>query len=71
MPITWDLFQDASDPGLYLETLLDESWVEHLRHHERVTEADRVIQDRIAALLREPPVIRHLVAARLDGRLSE
>jgi hypothetical protein len=64
----WDLFQDASDPGLYLETLLDESWVEHLRHHERVTEADRVIQDRIAALLRGPPVVRHLVAARIDGR---
>jgi MFS family permease len=67
----WDLFQDASDPGLYVETILDESWVEHLRHHERVTEADRVIQDRIAALLREPPVVRHLVAARLYGRLAE
>ncbi len=67
----WDLFQDASDPGLYLETLLDESWVDHLRHHERVTEADRVIEDRIAALLRRPPVVRHLVAARLDGRLSK
>jgi MFS family permease len=67
----WDLFQDAADPGLYLETIHEESWVEHLRHHERVTEADRVIQERVAALLREPPVVRHLVAARLNGRLSE
>jgi MFS family permease len=61
--LAWDLFQDAADPGLYLATLHDESWVEHLRHHERVTDADRAIEQKVAALLREPPVVRHLVAA--------
>lgn len=62
--VGWELFQDATDPGLYVETFLDESWLDHLRHHERVTEADRVIEEQVKALLREPPVVRHLVAAR-------
>jgi hypothetical protein len=63
--VGWELFQDATDPGLYVETFLDESWLEHLRHHGRVTEADRVIEERVQALLREPPVVRHLVGAKL------
>jgi hypothetical protein len=61
--IAWHLFQDVTDPATYVETFVDESWVEHLRHHERVTEGDRLTQQRVAALLREPPVVRHLVAS--------
>jgi MFS family permease/quinol monooxygenase YgiN len=62
--VAWELYQDATDPGLYVETFLDETWVAHLRHHERVTEADRIIEDRVKALLQVQPLVRHLVAAR-------
>jgi len=43
---------------------LVESVVEHLRQHERVTEADRQTQERVQALHRgdAPPVVTHLVA---------
>ena len=51
-----------------VETFLIESWLEHIRQHERVTNADRVLQDAVLAFLCEgPPVIRHLVAAEPEA----
>ena len=62
--LRWDLFQDAAEPGRFVEVFLVESVVEHLRQHERVTEADRQTQERVQALHRgdAPPVVTHLVA---------
>jgi hypothetical protein len=39
------------------------SWLEHLRHHERVTAADRAILDAVAACHAGParPTVTHLV----------
>jgi hypothetical protein len=39
-----------------------ESWVEHLRQHERVTHADRVLEQQIHRLLERPTVVRHLIS---------
>ncbi len=40
----WDLFHDSADPTRFIECFMDESWLEHLRQHERVSVADREIQ---------------------------
>jgi MFS family permease len=40
----WQLFHDSEDPTRYVEVFMDESWVEHLRQHERASVADREIQ---------------------------
>jgi hypothetical protein len=32
----WGVFEDLAQPGVYLETFMLESWLEHLRQHERV-----------------------------------
>ena len=37
----WGVFEDTAEEGRFLETFLVESWLEHLRQHERVTNADR------------------------------
>jgi MFS family permease/quinol monooxygenase YgiN len=42
----WGLFHDSADPARYVETFMDESWVDHLRQHERVSVADREAQKR-------------------------
>ena len=40
----WQLFHDSEDPTRFVETFMDESWMEHLRQHERASVADREIQ---------------------------
>jgi quinol monooxygenase YgiN len=49
----WQLFHDTEDPTRFVEVFMDESWVEHLRQHERVSVADRAILDRAKAFLVE------------------
>jgi quinol monooxygenase YgiN len=67
--IEWDVFGDPGQPGRYVEIFLVESWVEHPRQHERVTMADRVIQDRVRQFHTpsDPPAVSHLVAASGSG----
>ena len=49
----WQLFHDSEDPTRFVETFMDESWLEHLRQHERVSVADREIQRRAKQYLAE------------------
>jgi predicted MFS family arabinose efflux permease/quinol monooxygenase YgiN len=58
----WGIYEDTAERGRFVETFLVESWLEHLRQHERVTHADRILQERIQRLLREAPRIAHLIA---------
>jgi predicted MFS family arabinose efflux permease len=56
--LSWGLFSDPAAAGKYREEFLVESWVEHLRQHERVTVSDQRIQERIWALHKGPGVPR-------------
>jgi len=49
----WQLFHDTGDPTRFIECFMDESWLEHLRQHERVSIADREIQARAKQYLVE------------------
>jgi MFS family permease len=40
----WELYHESANPAQFVEIFMDESWVEHLRQHERVSVADREIQ---------------------------
>ena len=60
----WGVFEDAADEGRIVETFLVESWLEHLRQHERVTNADRLVQDAMQRfLLAGPAKVTHFIAA--------
>ena len=59
----WGVFEDAAEPGRFVETFLVESWLEHLRQHERVTKADRLLQERVHRFLLQPEKVTHLVSA--------
>jgi quinol monooxygenase YgiN len=60
--IRWGVFQDVAEPRRWLETFVVESWVEHLRQHERITVADRALQQTVYELLDGEPTIAHLIA---------
>jgi quinol monooxygenase YgiN len=61
--IRWGLYRDAADPGRCIETFVVESWLEHLRQHERMTISDRLVQERVNAfhIGPEAPTVRHLI----------
>ncbi|HET7157726.1 MAG TPA: MFS transporter [Burkholderiales bacterium] len=64
------MFQDAADPARYTECFMNESWVEHLRQHERVTQADREVQLQVESfhIAGERPCASHLIAAHHHNR---
>jgi MFS family permease len=43
----WGIFEDPAVEGRFIETFLTDSWLEHLRHHERVTKADRIMEQAV------------------------
>jgi predicted MFS family arabinose efflux permease len=60
----WGLFEDAAQDGRFLETFMLDSWMEHLRQHERVTQADRTRQEAVNRFHTEgSPKVTHLIAS--------
>ncbi|WP_417625232.1 MFS transporter [Paremcibacter congregatus] len=60
----WGLHQDSIDHDLFVETWSEGSWIEHLRHHKRVSGADREIQEKVNCLHsgETKPKVDHLIA---------
>ena len=60
----WELFQDPSDIGHYLEIRIADTWTDHMRQHERVTKNVKLMEDRIRALLKDcpQPIVSHYLA---------
>jgi MFS family permease len=60
---SWGVFRDTAHAGRFVENFLVDSWLEHLRQHERVTRADRALEDHVLAFAREAPRVTHYIAA--------
>ena len=60
---SWGLVQDTENPQRWLEFFFDESWLEHLRHHNRVTRAEQQIEAQARRFQTEGVAIqvRHLL----------
>ena len=59
----WGLYRDLESPDRYVETFIVGSWAEHLRQHERMTQADRELEESIRNHLRRDPEVHHLISA--------
>ncbi len=60
----WMVFEDAAENGRIVETFMVQSWLDHLRQHRRVTNADRMVQNAIWRFhTKGSPKVRHLIAA--------
>jgi MFS family permease len=61
----WGIFHDIATPGHYVETFMAESWAEHLRYHERFTNIDREIENRVLSfhIGKAAPVVNHFIGS--------
>ncbi len=60
----WGIFYDAERADRYVEVFLVSSWAEHQRQHERQTQADHDLEERLASHVASPPQVRHLIFAQ-------
>ena len=62
----WEHFADTADPGRHVEVFIAENWLDHLRQHERITRADRALEEELSSyqVNDKAPVVTHLVSAR-------
>ncbi len=60
----WELFSDIEQPDRMVECFMVESWLEHLRQHERATIADLKVIEKARSfhLYNERPKVTHMVA---------
>ncbi len=59
----WGVFEDLAHEGRFVETFMLDSWIEHLRQHERVTHADRELQELVNRFqIDGAPKVTHLIA---------
>jgi predicted MFS family arabinose efflux permease len=64
----WGLFEDPAQDGRFVETFLTDSWLEHLRSHERVTKADRILEQSVFRFqIDGAPKTTHLIGVHPDG----
>jgi hypothetical protein len=65
--ISWGLYSDIANSNHYVETFVTESWAEHLRQHERITNADREIEDRFRSfhMSKTGPVVTHFIGSSI------
>lgn len=70
--IQWGFFEDVEDHGRFIEMFTVESWLVHLRQHARVSAADKMLQDKIAALHQgaTPPRVTHAVTPPVGNHLQ-
>jgi len=66
----WGVFQDTTDEQKFIEIFVDESWVDHLRQHHRITQEDRRAMDNALAFHRDdrPPVVAHFLSHKRKKR---
>jgi predicted MFS family arabinose efflux permease/quinol monooxygenase YgiN len=64
--LQWDVFEDAAQPGRFVEMFLLPSWDDHLRQHARVSQADAALQRVVQGFPRgaAAPKVEHWIGQR-------
>jgi predicted MFS family arabinose efflux permease len=61
----WGIFEDPAQEGRFIETFLTDSWLDHLRQHQRVTKADRIMEQVVRRFqVGDGPKTTHLIGAK-------
>jgi MFS family permease len=59
----WTLLRDLENPELWIERYHSPTWLEYVRHNQRITQADAAVGERLRALHRGPdrPRVRRMI----------
>lgn len=59
----WTLMRDLADPSLWIERYQSPTWLDYVRQNQRITEADREVNQRVLALHSGPdgPKVRRMI----------
>jgi len=59
----WEIYQDTTDIGHYIEIRIADTWTDHMRQHERVTKNVQIMEDKIRLLLKDgpKPIVSHYI----------
>ncbi len=70
--IRWNLFRNLTEQGRFIESFIVESWLEHLRQHERFTVSDREVEEMVNRFLREGggPRVMHFISEKVRQKKS-
>jgi hypothetical protein len=61
----WGIYEDPADEGRFIEIFFNDSWLEHLRSHRRVTKADRISEQAVRRFqIGDGPKTTHLISAQ-------
>jgi hypothetical protein len=63
----WGIYRDTEAANRYVEIFLVNSWAEHLRQHERQTQADRALEQSLSSYVAGDPKVHHLIYANSTG----
>lgn len=68
----WTLSRDLENPELWMETYHTPTWVEYIRHNQRMTQADAVVSERIRKLHSgtEPPRVHRMIERPTDWSVA-
>jgi len=60
---SWGIYRDTESANRYVEVFLVNSWAEHLRQHERQTQSDVGLEQRLRHSVAREPKVHHLIYA--------
>ena len=65
----WSLLRDLGDTELWIERYHTPTWVDYIRHNQRITQADAVIGERLRELHQGGDLVVHRMIERQTGSL--
>lgn len=69
----WTLLRDLEDPAVWVERYHSPTWLEYVRHNQRITQADAVVGERLRALHQGPdqPRVHRMIERQTGGPTTD
>jgi hypothetical protein len=69
----WTLLRDLEHPEIWIERYHNPTWLDYVRHNQRITQADAAVGERLRALHQGPdrPRVRRMIERQTSGLTSD